>query len=157
MPATRAVAVITTPRDSAVRGHVRFLECRDGRTRITVELDGVPPGKHGLHIHATGDLRGGCSSLCAHYNPFGQTHGGHRDRVRHVGDLGNVEPDASGRVRRVTYDRLVALRGPYSVVGRSVVLHAGEDDLGRGGDEESLRTGNAGARIACGVIGHATK
>ena len=52
-------------------------------------------------------------------------------------------------------DKLIKLRGKYSVIGRSVVIHADEDDLGKGGDKESLITGNAGARIACGVIGYA--
>ena len=49
-------------------------------------------------------------------------------------------------------DTLVKLQGEYSVIGRSMVVHAGEDDLGRGGNAESKKTGNAGARLACGVI-----
>ena len=70
-----------------------------------------------------------------------------------MGDLGNVleEADGSGKYERL--DQQVALYGPFSVVGRSCVLHKKTDDLGRGGDDESLKTGNAGARIACGVIG----
>ena len=81
------------------------------------------------------------------------THSGPEDEVRHVGDLGNVEADAEGNGKYEIMDRLVMLQGPFSVVGRSCVLHKGTDDLGRGGDDESLKTGNAGARIACGVIG----
>ena len=149
----RAVAVITTPSCSKVSGHVSFLECRDGRTRISIALEGVPPGKHGFHIHKSGDLRGGCSTLCSHFNPFGTTHGGRKSKVRHVGDLGNIEPDSKGRVKQIMFDDQVKLSGKYSVIGRSIVIHADEDDLGKGGHAESLTTGNAGKRIACGVIG----
>ena len=81
------------------------------------------------------------------------THGGPDDEIRHVGDLGNVQSDAEGNGVYKAEDRLVQLFGPYSVVGRSCVLHADTDDLGKGGHELSLTTGNAGARIACGVIG----
>ena len=73
--------------------------------------------------------------------------------VRHIGDLGNVQGDDDGTGKYELEDRLVSLHGPFSVVGRSCVLHLKTDDLGRGGDAESLKTGNAGARIACGVIG----
>ena len=73
--------------------------------------------------------------------------------MRHVGDLGNVQADDEGNGKYEILDRLVTLHGPFSVVGRSCVLHKGVDDLGRGGNDESLKTGNAGARIACGVIG----
>mmetsp|Transcript_17973 Transcript_17973/g.12909 ORF Transcript_17973/g.12909 Transcript_17973/m.12909 type:complete len:87 (+) Transcript_17973:347-607(+) len=81
------------------------------------------------------------------------THGGPDDEIRHVGDLGNVESDADGNGKYERFDRLVQLYGPFSVAGRSCVLHKGTDDLGRGNNPESLITGNAGARIACGVIG----
>ncbi len=73
--------------------------------------------------------------------------------MRHVGDLGNVQADADGNGRYEHSDTQVHLFGLYSVIGRSCVLHKKTDDLGEGGDEESKKTGNAGARIACGVIG----
>ena len=80
-------------------------------------------------------------------------HGGPNSKIRHIGDLGNVQSDAEGKAVYELQDKLVQLWGPLSVIGRSCVLHGQTDDLGEGGNEESTRTGNAGARIACGVIG----
>ena len=70
-----------------------------------------------------------------------------------MGDLGNINTDASGAAKGTIEDKYVKLIGPESVIGRMIVVHAGEDDLGQGGNEESLKTGNAGGRAACGVIG----
>ena len=86
-------------------------------------------------------------------NPHGKTHGAPSSAERHVGDLGNFETDAQGNARGCVQDPLIKLIGPESVLGRTVVVHAGTDDLGQGGNEESKKTGNAGARPACGVIG----
>ena len=90
-----------------------------------------------------------------HWNPHKHTHAGPDDEVRHIGDLGNVQSDGEGKGVYEVEDRQVSLFGAFSVIGRSCVLHLKTDDLGRGGDEESLKTGNAGPRIACGVIGRA--
>ena len=70
-----------------------------------------------------------------------------------MGDLGNIEAKADGVAEVAIEDSLVSLIGPHSVIGRAIVVHAGQDDLGQGGDEGSLKTGNAGGRVACGVIG----
>lgn len=107
-------------------------------------------------------------------NPHNKTHGDRTDENRHVGDLGNVETDGQGNAKGTLQDSHVKLIGPESVIGvreihrhprlgqiqmklihpqRTVVVHAGTDDLGKGDNEESLKTGNAGARPACGVIG----
>jgi hypothetical protein len=67
--------------------------------------------------------------------------------------VGNIEAGADGVARIHIEDRLVKLIGATSVIGRSLIVHADVDDLGRGGDANSLLTGNAGARVACGVIG----
>lgn len=86
-------------------------------------------------------------------NPFSKTHGAPEDTERHVGDLGNFETDAQGNAKSSKEDKMIKLIGPESVVGRTIVVHAGTDDLGKGGHELSKTTGNAGLRPACGVIG----
>ena len=101
-----------------------------------------------------GNLINGCATAGAHYNPAGLTHGGPADEVRHVGDLGNIKAGDDKVGRYNANDRLVMIYGDKNnVIGRSMVVHEKVDDLGRGGDEESKKTGNAGPRLACGVIG----
>ena len=95
----------------------------------------------------------GCKTAGPHFNPHGKTHGGPDDEERHVGDLGNVEVGEDGTVDYEIDDHLVQLTGEQNVIGRSFVVHANVDDLGKGGHELSSTTGNAGARLACGVIG----
>lgn len=84
---------------------------------------------------------------------LGKNHGAPEDEERMVGDLGNVTADSEGKCIVHKEDKVVKLIGPHSVIGRSIVVYSGEDDCGRGGHELSLTTGNAGARIASGVIG----
>ena len=143
----KAIAIIEN------HGCVTFKKVRNG-TEIRVLVYGFKPGKHGFHIHEKGSIEKGCDSLCAHYNPFGAKHGGRGDDKanRHVGDLGNIVVNKKGECNTKFVDNLVQLDGEYSVIGRSIIIHEDEDDLGKGGDEESLKTGNAGKRIACARI-----
>ena len=151
--AIEAVCVLTNT-SSKINGYILFKEdLKKKETIIELHLKNVPKGEHGFHIHRTGDLREGCSSLCSHYNPYNKNHGGPDSKERHVGDLGNIK-SVNGTVNKIIRDKLIRLRGKYSVIGRSVVIHSDKDDLGLGGDAESLKTGNAGKRIACGVIGY---
>ena len=130
-----------------VQGAVKFKQKPGQPTIIKGIVKGLTPGKHGFHIHEFGDLSKGCESAGAHYNPDGVEHGSLEQG--HVGDLGNIIADKSGTARFQIKAERVELS---DVVGRAIVIHADEDDLGKGGNEESLKTGNAGERVGCGVI-----
>lgn len=120
---------------------------------ITGEITGLTKGNHGFHVHEFGDNTNGCTSAGAHYNPHNKNHGGPEAAERHVGDLGNVAADDKGVAKINIVDKHIALCGKLGIVGRTMVVHGDPDDLGLGGHELSLTTGNAGARVACGVIG----
>jgi len=124
----------------------------EASTKITYEISGLAPGPHGFHVHEFADFSNGCLSAGPHYNPHGKKHGGPEDEERHVGDLGNVVADESGVAKGEMNDALIQLSGEFSVIGRSMMVHADVDDLGKGGHDLSPTTGNAGARIACGEI-----
>jgi len=89
----------------------------------------------------------------ADFNPHGKQHGSPDADERHVGSLGNIEANADGKATIHIEDKLVKLIGPQSIIGRSIAVHANEDDLGKGGAEQSLVNGNAGPAIAYGVVG----
>ena len=147
---TKAICVFDT--SSKIRGYIKLEQKKNKKTKISIRLKGLT-GIHALHIHECGDLTKGCESACSHYNPHNKNHGGPNDKERHVGDLGNIEVDENGECNEIFTDKLVKLSGEYSVIGRAMVIHEDEDDLGKGGNEESLKTGNAGKRISCGIIG----
>jgi Cu-Zn family superoxide dismutase len=143
----RAVAVLVATAGNTVRGTVIF-EAVEGGVRITAQLEGLPAGNHGFHIHEFGDCSAADgTSAGGHYNPGGAAHAGPDGSPRHVGDLGNITADTQGMASYDRTDRLVRLDGPDSVLGRAVIVHAGADDYA------TQPTGNAGARLACGVIG----
>lgn len=144
-----AVAVAHPTKGSHVHGVIRFTDVAGG-VRVTAEFEGLKPStKHAFHIHEFGDCTSGDGkSAGGHYNPEGHPHAGPDAAMRHAGDLGNLETDANGVAR---YERVISgvtVAGEHNpVLGRSVVVHASEDDLA------SQPAGNAGDRIACGVIG----
>ncbi|KAI6789586.1 Superoxide dismutase [Hortaea werneckii] len=149
----KAVAVLRG--DSNVKGTVTFEQASEGAdTTVSWNISGHDANaERGMHVHAFGDNTNGCTSAGPHFNPHQKTHGAPSDSERHVGDLGNFKTDGQGNAQGSVTDKLVKLIGPESVLGRTVVVHAGTDDLGQGGNEESKKTGNAGGRPACGVIG----
>ena len=121
-------------------------------THVTGEVQGLAPGLHGFHVHNFGDTTNGCTSCGPHFNPTGANHGAPTDKVRHAGDLGNITADASGVASVDIMDHHIPIHGPQSILGRAIVVHEKADDLGKGGNEDSLKTGNAGGRLACGII-----
>lgn len=149
----KAVALLRG--DVGVSGTVYFEQKSESEpTTISWEISGNDADAlRGFHIHEFGDNTNGCTSAGPHFNPFGKNHGAPDAEERHVGDLGNVKTDSRGVAKGSKQDSMIKLFGPTSVVGRTIIIHGGEDDLGKGGVEESLKTGNAGARSACGVIG----
>ncbi|GMH07099.1 hypothetical protein Nepgr_008939 [Nepenthes gracilis] len=149
--AKKAVAVLKG--NSNVEGVVTLTQEDDGPTTVNVRVTGLTAGPHGFHLHEFGDTTNGCISTGAHFNPNGLTHGAPDDEIRHAGDLGNIIANADGVAEAIITDKQIPLSGPNSVVGRAFVVHELEDDLGKGGHELSLTTGNAGGRLACGVVG----
>lgn len=172
-----AICVLNSNSGSKVNGII-YLDEIDNITRIYGTISGLKsnlnyvsnnltifeksPSNYGLkahaiHIHEFGDLSEGCNRCCSHYNPFNLNHGGPLSVVRHIGDLGNIVANENGIANFSITDNLVRLSGNYSVIGRSIVIHEDEDDLGLGNHKDSLTTGHAGKRIACGVIGYRSK
>ncbi|EGV61491.1 Superoxide dismutase [Cu-Zn] [Yamadazyma tenuis] len=149
----KAVAVLRG--DAKVTGVVHFEQASESEpTTISWEITGNQPNAlRGFHVHAFGDNTNGCTSAGPHFNPFTKTHGAPEDDERHVGDLGNITTDSEGVAKGTKQDLLLKLIGNNHIIGRSVVVHDGVDDLGKGAHELSKTTGNAGGRAACGVIG----
>ncbi|KAL3657724.1 hypothetical protein V7S43_017297 [Phytophthora oleae] len=141
--------------DAAVYGSLVITQAHeDAASVITGELKSLTPGKHALHVNVFGDVsQPAGAALGGVFNPFGKNHGAPEDEERRVGSLGNVEAGEDGSVKVHVEDKLVKLIGPHSIIGRSIVVHEGEDDLGKGGHELSLQNGNAGAIKAYGVVG----
>jgi len=118
--------------------------------RLVAKLTKLPPGRHGFHIHKAGDLRGeGCQGACEHFHKGpSQPHGGSPGTKghRHTGDLGNIEEN-------VRYSYFLPNLRVSELWGRSLIIHADEDDCGNGSFEDSATTGHSGARIGCAIFG----
>lgn len=152
----KAIRGVCVLKKDKINGIIFLEELSFDKTRIYGKVIGLKPNsEHAIHIHESGNLTDGCKSACAHYNPFNKKHGGPRDKERHVGDLGNLITNSKGDSYFELVDQLVKLRGTYSVIGRSMIIHEDPDDLGRGGHSDSHTTGHAGVRLVCGVIGYA--
>ena len=149
-----AIATFTGP---GIFGFVLFeqLGARDP-VRVTFRLEGFRKAQtlHAIHIHEYGDLRSGCSSTGGHWNPFHKNHGNQMTKDRHAGDLINNLKTNDAKSFLYQYDdSSISILGKHSILGRSIVIHEGIDDLGLGENKESLINGNAGGRMACAVIG----
>jgi Cu-Zn family superoxide dismutase len=147
-PVTQAVAVLHPTAGQQCHGVVRLTQDGDS-VKVVADIEGLTPGqKHAFHIHQYGD----CSSpdgmsAGGHYNPEGHQHGLPDGENRHAGDLGNVQADEQGKAHyEITVTNISIMGAKNPIIGRGVIVHAKVDDGGQ-------PVGNAGARIACGVIG----
>ena len=144
---TRAVAMVQPASGSSVSGVVYFAQFERG-VAVLAEITGLTPGLHGFHIHEFGDCSGPeATTAGGHYNPRGVSHGCPPSWPIHAGDLGNLNADDSGTATFYRIFHHLRLDGPESILGRGVVVHAGEDDC------VSQPSGAAGARVGCGTIG----
>lgn len=145
-PVTRAIAILNATAGNQVSGVVYFTQTRSG-VLVEGELQGLTPGKHGFHIHEKGDCSASDgSSAGGHFNPTNTSHGAPDGEVRHAGDMGNIMADQNGRAVISYTDMHMDLNGEHSILGKGLIVHAQEDDL------KTQPTGNAGGRVACGVI-----
>ncbi|MCH7689697.1 MAG: superoxide dismutase family protein [candidate division Zixibacteria bacterium] len=144
---TNAIAVLYATKDNNVSGTITFTKVKGG-IKVVATVTGLTEGKHGFHIHQFGDCSGADGKTAGgHFNPGEMDHGAPTDSIRHIGDIGNIVADADGNATLEWIDSHMTFEGASSIIGRGVIIHAGEDDL------TSQPTGAAGARVACGVIG----
>jgi len=144
---THAIAVLHPGKDSKVAGTVHFKKEGSG-VHVTGALTGLAAGNHGFHIHGFGYCSAAdFTSAGGHFNPAANPHGGPKDAKHHEGDMGNIEATADGNATIDYVDSALAFAGAQSIVGRGVIVHANPDDF------KTQPTGNAGGRVACGVIG----
>ena len=145
--AGRAVAVLQPGAGGPVAGTVSFRRAPGG-VQVSARVTGLTPGAHGFHVHEFGDCSAAdFTSAGGHFNPMGQPHAAPQAEARHVGDLGNIEAGADGVATLEWTDKQLDFEGHHGIVGRAVIVHAKADDL------KTQPTGDAGGRLACGVIG----
>ncbi len=150
-----AVAVYNQP---SIFGEAVAIPKNQG-TQLTAIFTKLPQGKHGFHIHEAGDLRGnGCAGACSHLHIGRPTSHGDRPvskqtrkTQRHSGDLGNIQLRKGAKKAKYVY-YLPDLK-PKDLWGRTLIIHADEDDLGKGHHDDSKTTGHSGARIGCAIFG----
>jgi Cu-Zn family superoxide dismutase len=137
--------------ESGLSGFVTFTQDNQNNP-VNIDLNVYGTTKiHGFHIHEKGTIIGGCISAGSHFNPLNRHHGAPNATDRHLGDLGNII-STDGSVRYTFTDHQMSLFNENKIIGRTCVIHERNDDLGLGGNPESLKTGNSGGRIACGVV-----
>lgn len=142
----QAAADIHPASNSGVSGRVVFIQEKDG-IRVVAELSGLKPGTHGFHIHEKGDCSApDATSAGAHFNPSNEPHAAPDAEKRHVGDLGNIVADQNGHATLERVDTVIRFDGEKSILGKSVIVHEKADDF------KTQPTGDAGARVGCGVI-----
>lgn len=145
--ARSAVANLVVNTEKNLKGVIEFTETNAGVTVVT-KIDGLTPGPHGFHIHETGDCsKADFTSAGGHFNPAKKAHGSHQSDPSHAGDLGNLVADKDMKAYTTIQTQGVTLgEGENSIIGKAVIIHKDADDY------KTQPTGNAGGRVACGVI-----
>jgi Cu-Zn family superoxide dismutase len=143
---TKAIAQLIATSGSDVKGKVVFTKGESG-LHVHAEISGLTPGEHGFHVHEYGVWSEDGMSSGGHFNPTGAPHAGPESKKRHVGDMGNITANSNGNATIDMDDSHMSLHGANSILGRGVVVHAKADDL------KTPPAGNAGARLAVGVVG----
>jgi Cu-Zn family superoxide dismutase len=143
-----AMATLQPTTGQTAKGTVHFSDAGDGNVEVVVDLTGVPPGVHGFHVHEKGDCGNNAQNAGGHFNPTGMVHGAPDAVSQHAGDFGNVTADEKGEVHEhfITHSINLTDGSSNSAIGHAVILHANPDDL------TTQPSGNAGPRIACGVV-----
>ena len=144
---TKAIAVLNSTHNNKATGIVTFSKTELG-VKVVADIEGLTPGAHGFHIHQFGDCSApNADSAGGRYNPEEKPHGAPESRERHAGDLGNLIADERGKAHLERIDSVISIGGQNSIIGHGLIIHAAADDMA------TQPTGNAGARVACGVIG----
>ncbi len=145
--ATATLAPTTKPKPSKVKGTLAFMEV-DGGVEVIATLEGLKPGDHAYHVHEKGDCSApDASSAGGHFNPAGHKHGAPDGEERHAGDFGNLTAGKDGKATKTFVMKGITLGDDASsIVGKGFIVHEKADDL------KTQPTGNAGGRVACGVI-----
>ena len=144
----RAKATLQPTKGNVTSGEATFQQA-GGKVRVVASVRGLRPGReHGFHIHEAGDCSSGDGmSAKGHFNPYGRPHGHFQAAERHAGDMPALRAGSDGAARvEFDLDVITVAPGPASIVGRGLIVHADPDDY------RTQPTGNAGARLACGVI-----
>jgi Cu-Zn family superoxide dismutase len=141
-----AQLIPTTKTHSQVKGTIWFTKTDKGM-HVQGEITGLTPGEHGFHVHEFGVWNEDGMASGGHFNPGGAPHAGHDSAKRHVGDMGNIKADESGKAVIDLDDDQMSFEGPNCILGRGLVVHEKADDL------KSQPSGNAGGRLAVAIIG----
>jgi Cu-Zn family superoxide dismutase len=143
---TKALAQLIPTKGSSVKGTISFTKAARG-LHVHAEISGLTPGKHGFHVHEYGVWSENGMSTGGHFNPAKEPHAGPESKKRHVGDLGNITANANGNATLDLDDAYMSFHGAHSILGRGLVVHEKADDL------KSQPAGDAGKRLAVGIIG----
>jgi len=142
-----ATANLEPTKGNNARGTVKFTQHGD-KVRVSGQISGLQPGaEHGFHMHEKGDCSSGDGmSAGGHFNPAGKPHGP-QSGDHHGGDMPNLKADASGMAKADFEISGVSIgSGSADIAGKGLIVHKDPDDY------KTQPTGNAGPRIACGVI-----